>query len=317
MIDKNFSEQNEIALYMMEHCDNKAFTEGYQIISMGQGGIVMEYTEENYEFKKAIGQIIKDDFTPLLRANGFKKYGSHRYIRERSELVQVIGYSLGVAELKMWASVFPLCGTIEQIMTNGEYGINLMGYDGWKMLGGKYYTTMYGEPWEKKSVQLKLFYEKNQVGMQKLLEAIRLGVLPEFDRVNSFECFVELFGQKKPVFMGWEFNGERTAGFGCYKYVVAVQTCKNGDFQTGVRLLKEQKQEWMYSALDDYKMKHSYLLPQSKEVVRNIRLLLTPEVKGQALTHETFCRNYELLCNEKREKLKLIKKRSKGGDIKC
>ena len=57
----------------------------------------MEYTEENYEFKKAIKQIIKDDFTPLLRANGFRKYGSHRYIRERSELDQVIGYSLGVA----------------------------------------------------------------------------------------------------------------------------------------------------------------------------------------------------------------------------
>ncbi len=175
---------------------------------------------------------------------------------------------------------------------------------------------MYGEPWAKKAVQLKLFYEKNQVGMQKLLEAIRLGVLPEFDRVNSFECFVELFGQKKPVFMGWEFNGERTAGFGCYKYVAAVQTCKNGDFQTGVRLLKEQKQEWMCAALDDYKMKRSYLLPQSKEVVRNLRLLLTPEVKGQALTHETFCRNYELLCNEKREKLKLIEKRDKGEIVK-
>ncbi len=73
----------------------------------------------------------------MLRVNGFRKYGSRQYIRERSELIQVISYSLGVAKLKMWVSVLPLCCPVTYILTIVNYGIELTGSDGWKAFDEK------------------------------------------------------------------------------------------------------------------------------------------------------------------------------------
>ena len=73
----------------------------------------------------------------------------------------------------MWACVFPLCCPVTYILTTVNYGIELTGSNGWKLLDGKYFTMMAEDGWESKAVQLKHFYEKHQCNMQKLLEAIR------------------------------------------------------------------------------------------------------------------------------------------------
>lgn len=55
---------------------------------------MVEFDLQNYDFKKAIRQIINDDFKPLFLSNAFIKSGKNRYVREMDGLVQLIFFVL-------------------------------------------------------------------------------------------------------------------------------------------------------------------------------------------------------------------------------
>ena len=50
----------------------------------------MEYTVENYDFKKAIQQLINQKLKGILLDRKFVQYKRNFYARERSEVVQII-----------------------------------------------------------------------------------------------------------------------------------------------------------------------------------------------------------------------------------
>ena len=248
-----------------------------------------EYNLENYDFKKAMQQNIKDNFKPLLLSNSFTKSGNSKYIREKAGLVQLIVFRIEKDRVKAFASLIPLYYPLDYILS---YGIEITGSNGFKLLNGKYFTTIYESEHFDKAIQLKNYYSKHQINMQKLFLSIKEGVLPEMDRIDSLDKFIKLFDQNDPVFFGYEFDNDlrKTA---THKYIVAAYSCLKKDFQKSICELKQLKDQIYW---------------KEKELIECTELLLRPEHGEQDISYERFCENYETLCDLRRKKLKLSRK---------
>lgn len=248
---------------------------------------MIDYNLENYDFKKAMQQNIKDNFKPLLLSNSFTKTGNSKYIREKAGLVQLITFRIEKDRLKAFASFFPLCFPVDYILT---YGIEITGSNGFKLLNGKYFTTIYEPEYFDKAIQLKNYYSKHQINMQKLFLSIKEGVLPEMDRIDSLDKFIKLFDQSVPVFFGYEFeNAYRKTAY--HKYIISIYSCLKKNFQKGIHELKQLKDQIL-----------------EKELIECIELLLEPEDGERDISYDKFCENYETLCDMRRKKLKITKR---------
>lgn len=247
-----------------------------------------EYDVQNYEFKKAMQQIINDEFKPLLLSNGFTQSKRNRYIREKAGLVQLIIFRVGVDSVRAYASFCPIYYPFDYVL---DYGIEITGSNGFMLLDGKYFTTVFEPEYSDKAIQLEHYHSKHKVNMQKLFLSVKEGVLAEMDRIASLDEFVGMFDQSDPVFFGWRFDNDirRT---GAHQYILCVHTCLKKDFHSGLQKL----------------MHLNSLLAQDDELKECAELLLIPGNGEQDITYESFCENYETLCNLRREKLKIRKK---------
>ena len=241
-----------------------------------------EYDVQNYDFKKAMQQIIKDDFKPLLLSNAFIQYGKNKYIREKAGLAQRILFSVEVDRVRAYASLFPIYCPIDAILS---YGIEITGSDGFRLLDGKYFTTVFEPEHSDKAIQLEHYHSKHKINMQKLFLSVKEGVLTEMDRIDSLDTFIGMFDQSDPIFFGYGFdNAVRRTDV--HQYIIYVYSCLKKDFQRGIQELKQLKPHLQFS-----------------ELTECTELLLRPE--NTDISYESFCENYKTLCNLRREKLKI------------
>lgn len=253
---------------------------------------MVEYNLQNYDFKKAVQQIINDEFKPLFLSDAFVQSGKNKYIREKDGLVQMIFFRIEKDRLLAFANLFPIYFPADYFM---NYGIEITGSTGVKLLGGKYFTTIYEPEYLDKAIQLEHYNSKHKANMQKLFLSVKEGVLAEMDRINSLDKFIEMFDQSDPIFFGNEFDNtlRRTD---THLYNIYVYSCLKKHFQKGVQDLTH-----LQSLIQNNDLAYC------KDMFYCIDLLLVPEKEKRELTYEKFCENYEYLCNMRRRKLKLIK----------
>ena len=251
-----------------------------------------EYNVQSYDFKNAMQQIIDDDFKPLFLSNAFVKSGKNKYVREKDGLVQMIFFRIEKDRLIAFANLFPIYFPVDYFM---NYGIEITGSTGVKLLGGKYFTTIYEPEYLDKAIQLEHYHSKHKPNMQKLFLSVKEGVLAEMDRINSLDKFIGMFDRSEPVFFGYEFDNtlRRTD---THQYGIYVYSCLKKDFQKGIRDLTH-----LQSLIQNNELKYC------SDLTYCIDLLLEPEKGQQELSYERFCENYKALCDKIRRKMKLIK----------
>ena len=90
---------------------------------------------DEYNFKEAMKQNIKENIQPLLLENRFKKYSTNKYIRESNGLLQIITFRIGKDNLRAYASYIPLFVPLDNVL---ESKLNELGDDGWELVGYQY-----------------------------------------------------------------------------------------------------------------------------------------------------------------------------------
>ena len=251
-----------------------------------------EYNVQNYDFKIAMQQIIDDDFKPLFLSNAFVKSGKNKYVREKNGLVQIIFFRIEKDRLIAFANLFPIYFPVDYFM---NYGIEITGSTGVRLLGGKYFTTIYEPEYLDKAIQLEHYNSKHKANMQKLYLSVKEGVLAEMDRIASLDKFIGMFDQSDPIFFGDKFDNtlRRTD---VHQYNIYVYSCLKKDFQKGIHDLTH-----LQSLIQNNGLKYC------SDLTYCIDLLLEPERGQPELSFEKFCQNYKVLCDMRRKKLKLIK----------
>lgn len=170
-----------------------------------------------------------------------------------------------------------------------NYGIEITGSTGVKLLGGKYFTTIYEPEYLDKAIQLEHYNSKHKSNMQKLFLSVKEGVLAEMGRIDSLDKFIGMFDQSDPVFFGYSFDNtlRRTD---VHQYIIYVYSCLKNDFQKGIQDLM-----------------HLQTIIQNQDLIRCIDMLTVPEKGQQDVSYEKFCDNYNALCDMMRKKFKLSK----------
>lgn len=68
----------------------------------------MEFTVENYSFKKAMQSLINNELQPILSDNHFVKYKKNHFVREKEGLAQLISFAFNKYELYVYACFMPV-----------------------------------------------------------------------------------------------------------------------------------------------------------------------------------------------------------------
>ena len=164
-------------------------------------------TDEQYDFKRAMQAHINKDFAPLLVNNGFTAYKKNRYVRERNQIIQIISFRLEKDRVKVHATFLPVFICED---TYSEYGIELTGWNGYKLLGGKYFTTLYEQEKVNKEIQYRNYREQHIISLEKIYLAIKEGIIPEMDKIDSLVKFVEKIESADANFFGYEYFDENS-----------------------------------------------------------------------------------------------------------
>ncbi len=175
-----------------------------------------------------------------------------------------------------------------------NYGIEVTGWGGSRLLNGKYFTPIYAKEIFNKAISLDDYYNEQRIRMQKLFLSFKEGILPEMNDINSLDKFIRLFDQSTIFFFGEEFKNTTRYTLS-HKYIIDVYTCLKGDFQKGIQELMQFR-----DTLDPTD-------PQESEMRKCFDMLLNTRDGEKVVSHESFCENYEALCNERRRKLKIIR----------
>lgn len=238
---------------------------------------LIEYECQQYNFKKAMQDNINKSFAEILFKNGFKKYKVDRYARERDQIVQIITFQIEKDRMKVYSMFIPIYVSADYYL---EYGIQLTGADGYRLLGGKYFTTLYEEEKKEQEVQYKNYCEKHRIALQKIFSAIEEGVIPEMDEIDSLKKFVSRLEQSDACFFGNAFLPAKRNGW-LYQYIVGIYECVYGDFNDGIRILKQIK--------------------------TNDEAMIKSLEKLNFASREDFMISYKILCDEMRKYYKFIK----------
>lgn len=208
--------------------------------------IDIEY--EQYDFKKAMQENVNKKFAVLLKDNGFVKYKKNKFAREKEQIVQIISFSIEKTVMKVFAMFIPIYVSTDICL---EYGIEITGSDGYRLLNGKYFTTVYELEMLNKEIQYKNYCEKHKLSLQKIYSAIEEGIIPEMDEVDSLEKFIIRLKNQDCWFFGSIELGQRKNFM--YEYVMGVYECINNDFANGMnRLKKIQAIDWWWEILKKY-----------------------------------------------------------------
>lgn len=208
--------------------------------------IDIEY--EQYDFKNAMQDNIDKKFAVLLKNNGFVKYKKNKFSREKDQIVQIISFTIEKNVMKVFAMFIPIYVSTDICL---EYGIEVTGSDGYRLLNGKYFTTVYEPEMLNKEIQYKNYCEEHKLSLQKIYSAIEEGIIPEMDELDSLEKFIVRLKNQDGWFFGSVELGQRKNFM--YEYVMGVYECINNDFVNGMnRLKKIQAIDWWWEILKKY-----------------------------------------------------------------
>ena len=195
--------------------------------------IDIEY--EQYDFKKAMQENVNKKFAVLLKDNGFVKYKKNKFAREKDQIVQLISFSIEKDRMKVFAMFIPVYINEDSCL---EYGIEVTGSNGYRLLNGKYFTTVYEPEKFNKEIQYRNYCEKHKLSLQKIYSAIEEGIIPEMDEVDSLEKFIVLLEEQNACFFSNPFWPELKKNI-TYQYVMGVYKCISNDFAGGMNMLKQ------------------------------------------------------------------------------
>lgn len=246
----------------------------------------IEFTSENYSFKQAMQQDLRDNIQPLLYLNNFNKYSTNKYVRELDNLAQIIAFNVEQDRLKAFAMFVPIFLPTDNILS---YGIEITGSSGTELLNGKYFTTIYEKEKYDKHIQFEHYKEQHLDSFNKLILSIEEGILPEMNVTNSLNQFVQKFEGKEVRFFGHKFM----SGFqnnSSHRFIICVNKCLNGQFEQGKAELENLKDSLI-----------------EEEIRKYIERLLLPMDGEDFTTEESFIKHFNEICTERRKKYKLIK----------
>lgn len=254
----------------------------------------MEFTLENYDFKKAMQMLIDDNIKSILLNNNFTKYKKNHFVREKNYLIQIISFFIDKYNLKAFAYVLPIYIPCDYTY---NYGIELTGTSGCKLLSGKGFTTIY-EP-EKKNLEIQFnnYQSKHKSNFDKLVNNIVEGVLPEMNRVNSLDKLISIIENGNETIFGNQYGENRNRNNVDF-FTLAVYKCLIGEYFEGKKLLLLMKQQLESSGELEYELE--------RNIYSYIECLLTAleEINGE--TPNIFNTKYNVICSEMRKKYKLI-----------
>lgn len=254
----------------------------------------MEITLENYEFKKAMQMLINDNVNPILIANNFKKYKKNNFVREMNELAQIISFSVRKNDLKAFAYFWPIFVPCDTFF---NYGIELTGTTGCRLLSGRYFTTIYERGIGNLESQFENFHNQHKLNFEKLVNAIKDGVLPEMNRIDSLGKFMAIVDDEEENILGNKYGKERRKTI-IDDFIYAVYECLTENYYEGRKKLFQVKQY-----LDNVGLKYE----DCKKIYEVIQCLLSSleDINGE--TKKKFEVKYNLICTEMRKKYKLVK----------
>lgn len=251
---------------------------------------IIEYRAEDYNFKKAMQENIKENLEPLLSSKKFIRYGNSKYVREINNLLQIIEFQITKDSLKAFATYLPIYLPWDGLMC---FGIEVTGTKNLK--SGEYVSYIYEENKDNKIFQLQSYKNKHLPLLEKLLLAIKEGILPEMDIINSLASFMKCLGDMEASFFGKKYNDRLRNGV-VYKYTIAVYKCLTEKYKQGIKELVELK---------ELLGNDSSLSDPEVEIQRYINEILI-SLKGEFPID--FLNTFDRLCNERRRKYKLLKK---------
>ena len=194
---------------------------------------MIDFEYEQYDFKKAMQFNVDNRFAHLLKNNGFIKYKKNKYVREKNQIVQIVSFQVGKDRMKVFAMFIPIYVTTDNCL---EYGIELTGSNGYGLLNGKYFTTVYEPELLNREIQYKNYCELHKLSLQKIYSALEEGIIPEMDAVDSLDKFIMRLHNQDSWFFGSTVLPGRNKNM-MYEYVMGVYKCLNNDFDNGMNIL--------------------------------------------------------------------------------
>jgi len=196
---------------------------------------LIQFTEEDYDFKKALQKNIIKNFQPILYSNKFIKCLKNIYVRELNGLAQFVRFGITRNELEVWATYMPIFIRGVNVV---RYGVEITGSSGMDLLDGKYYTSIrrntngFGQ-----KVELQHYYDEIVPRLEKIIFSIVEGVIPQMDQMNSFERFVQELQSPTACFFGRKYDYLK--GGSIQKLFAAIDMLFKEQFTEGIIELKE------------------------------------------------------------------------------
>ena len=254
----------------------------------------MEFTLENYNFKKAMQILINNNMQPILVKNNFKKIKKNYFVREKEDLVQIISFSINKYNLYAYAYLLPIYMPCDYIC---DYGVELTGTSGGRLLSGKYFTTFYESEKKNLEIQFRNYQNMHKPNFNKLVNNIVEGVLPEMNRINSLGKLINLIENDTETMFGNQYGKRRKKNNVDY-FMFAVYKCLSGEYFEGKKRLLLMKQQLETSGELEYELE--------RNIYRYIECLLPALEEINNETPNIFSVKYNVICSEMRKKYKLI-----------
>lgn len=238
-------------------------------------------------FKNWIREQIKTNVAPILHKQGLKKGRATSYVKECNEILQVVTFIFQEDEVCLEAEVHPIyCPALfggTSVLSNETVQVLMA-------------QNIYMEDDSGKSSWFWGTCPETAQEWQELENTINRIVLPRFEKVQNLDEFMKLPMHDKPD------EQPNDIWKGIFLYIDAIYDCLAGDFDIGMKKLREAqacKQEYL-----------NYLANEGKEYGKNKDDFYTiyaiiddfcDTVTGEKYNKETFLSIYERVCEETRK----------------
>lgn len=239
--------------------------------------------------------LINDNITPILSRNNFIKYKKNCFVREKNGIAQIIKFFIDKYNLYAYAYFLPIYVPCDYIC---DYGIELTGTSGCRLLAGKYFTTIYEPEKNNLEIQFNNYKSKHKPNFDKLVNNIVEGVLPEMNRIDSLEKLTFIIENDKETIFGNQYGTDRKRNNVDF-FTFAVYKCICGEYLEGKKQLLLMKQQLECSGELEYELETN--------IYRYIEYLLPTLEKLDNETPNIFNTRYNVICTEMRKKYKLVK----------
>jgi hypothetical protein len=189
-------EARELTLFTSTHQEVRPWEQAVEII---------DFSVEDYDFKKASQKNIRVNIEPILKDAGFRKYKPTSFVRERKSLAQIVFINPTKYRVEAWASFLLLYEPRDYAVEFGTQLVSGGGLTGWA--GKEYNVVLRVTEHHDKAKQVHEYYEQHVPDFQTLTLVLRDIVIPEMDRIDSLNCFMHELADENARLFGRSFYG--------------------------------------------------------------------------------------------------------------